>query len=178
MKIRRPTARLVVVRALVACLATAALVGCTTDSTSSAGPSAGTSSQPSGPSAIPTDPDATPGGTPPSQTDTEWGRIWDALPGAFPTYPGASPTETGGGPASAFFDVGAEEPAEVVTFFKTELERAGLSTGSLDGPREDESWEMEASGTFVDTCRVRVTATPMGGTTIVEIMYGSDCPFD
>ena len=153
-----------------------ALTGCATDMDMASPPPSG--SPVATPTAIPSTPDATPTATAPTQTDTEWGRIWDALPGAFPTYPGASPTETGGGPASAFFDVGAEEPAEVVTFFKTELERAGLSTGSLDGPREDESWEMEASGTFVDTCRVRVTATPMGGTTIVEIMYGSDCPFD
>jgi hypothetical protein len=177
MKLRRSTARLVA-RAIVACLATAALVGCTTDSTSSAGPSAGASSQPSGPSAIPTDPDATPGGTPPSQTDTDWGRIWDALPDGFADYPGWTPTETGEGPASAFFDAGDQEPAAVMNLVRTDFDLAGLSVGEVEGPREDGSLVLEAVGAVVDACRVRVTATPMGGTTIVEILYGADCPFE
>ena len=175
MRLSLPRAR-TAASAIALVLLALALTGCATDMDMASPPPSG--SPVATPTAIPSTPDATPAATAPTQTDTEWGRIWDALPGTFPTYPGASPTETGGGPASAFFDVGAEEPAEVVTFFKTELERAGLSTGSLDGPREDGGWEMEASGTFVDTCRVRVTATPMGGTTIVEIMYGADCPFD
>ena len=27
------------------------------------------------------------------QTDTDWGRIWDAVPADFPIYPGATPAE-------------------------------------------------------------------------------------
>src|SRR4029079_15915087 len=45
--------------------------------------------------------------SPPTQTDTEWGRIWDGLPAGFPLPPGAVPTEIGEGAASATLAVGS-----------------------------------------------------------------------
>ena len=179
MTIRNPRLGRASTGAALAVLCAVALAACATDmDMASPPPSGGPTVAPSGPTHIPTDPHATPDGSAPTQTETEWGRIWDGLPDAFPEYPGATPTETGAGPASAILDVGAEEPAAVVAFFESELDRAGLSTGSSDGPREDGSFELEASGAFVHECRVRVTATPMGGTTIVEVMYGAACPFE
>jgi len=128
------------------------------------------------PTPVPTDPGATPASSPPSQTETDWGRIWDGLPRAFPSYPGASPTETGAGPASAILDVGDIEPAEVASFYVSALEFAGYHTLARSDPREDGSIEVEWAGET--TCRILATITPMGGTTIVSILYGADCPFE
>jgi hypothetical protein len=114
--------------------------------------------------------------SPPSQTDTVWGRIWDALPETFPAFPGAGPTEIGDGPTSASLDVGDAAPAEVAAFYESALVRAGYATLTNSGPREDGSWEIESTGP--SACRVRTTVTPLGGTTVVEILYGADCPFE
>jgi hypothetical protein len=104
------------------------------------------------------------------------GRIWDALPELFPEFAGADPTETGEGPASAVLDVGDTDPAEVAAFYVGALEAAGYSTLARSDPREDGSIEAEWAGDT--TCRVRATITPLGGTTIVTILYGADCPFE
>jgi hypothetical protein len=135
-----------------------------------------TASSSDGPTSVPTDPGATGHATPPTQTETEWGRIWDALPVSFPVFPGASPTEIGDGPTSASLDVGEVEPAEVATFYESALESQGYATLASSGPREDGSWEIESAGD--SECRVRTTVTPLGGTTILEILYGADCPFE
>ncbi|MEO7663599.1 MAG: hypothetical protein ABIV26_00610 [Candidatus Limnocylindrales bacterium] len=127
------------------------------------------------PTRVPTDAGATPGSTATSQTDTDWGRIWDALPAGFPQFAGASPTETGEGPASATLDVGDAAPAEVATFYQSTLETAGYSTVSMSGPREDGSIEIQSTGD--GSCQVRTTIAPLGGTTIVTILYGAGCPF-
>lgn len=156
------------------------LGGCTTTSTGSAGVSSPEPPSPTatigGPTDVPTDPGASPVATPPGQTDTEWGRIWDAVPATFPTYPGQSPTETGEGPASAVLDVGDAEPAEVASFYRSAFEVAGYATLSSNGPREDGSFEIESTGET--TCRILTTITPMGGLTVVTILYRADCPFD
>jgi len=130
---------------------------------------------PGEPTPVPTDPDATPAATIPTQTDTDWGRIWDGLPTTFPAYPGARPTETGEGPASAILDAGAVEPAEVAAFYESALEVEGLGVVSSSGPREDGSWEVEAVGDA--GCGIRVTVTPLGGSTVVTILYGAACRF-
>jgi hypothetical protein len=107
-------------------------------------------------------------------TETDWGTIWDALPPGFPSYPGSTPTETGAGAASAVFDVPADVQT-VTTWFQAALERAGFSTLTLSGPLEDGSMEIESTGP-VDECRVRTTIAPLGGSTIVTILYGGSCP--
>lgn len=163
-----------------ACLAVL-LGACTTISDPSpngspVGPDASQGAGSPGPTLVPTDVGASPRPSPPDQTDTEWGRIWDALPGTFPEYPGASPTETGEGPASAILDVGDVDPAGVASFYDSAFEFAGYATLSIDGPREDGSWEIESVGET--TCRILTTITPLGGSTIVTILYRADCPFE
>ena len=132
----------------------------------------GSTSQPP-PSAAPpaSGPSAPPAGT----TETDWGTIHDALPPGFPRYPGSTPTETGGGPASAVFDVPADVPT-VTTWLQGALEGAGFSTLSLSGPAEDGSMEIESVGPATTQCRVRTTVAPLGGSTIVTILYGAVCP--
>lgn len=138
----------------------------------------GSTTQPSPPATSPASPAATnapsappPGGT----TETEWGRIHDALPPGFPRYPGSTPTETGAGPASAVFDVPADVMT-VTTWLQGALEGAGFSTLSLSGPSEDGSMEIESVGPATTQCRVRTTVASLGGSTIVTVLYGAVCP--
>lgn len=110
------------------------------------------------------------------QTETEWGRIWDAVPATFPRHPAAVPTETGEGPVSASFAVGA--PAgEVAAFMQAALETAGFSTEALSGPLEDGSIVIDSVGDPLG-CRVQTRVVPRSGTTHMTILYGADCRFD
>lgn len=134
------------------------------------------STQPSPPPATSTSP--TSGTAAPVQgdtTETEWGTIQDALPPGFPRYPGSTPTETDGGPATAVFEAPADV-STVTTWLQGALEGAGFSTLSLSGPSEDGSMEIESVGPLTTQCRVRTTVTPLGGSTIVTVLYGAVCP--
>ncbi|MEO8208021.1 MAG: hypothetical protein ABI598_03210 [Chloroflexota bacterium] len=119
---------------------------------------------------------ATPNPSLPGQTDTAWGRIWDALPADFPTYPGAHPTETGTGPASATLDAGPVSAADVAAFYDSGIEVAGYRTIARSGPGEDGGWEVLSAGNA--DCQIRTTVTPLGGSTFVTILFGASCPFD
>ncbi len=107
-------------------------------------------------------------------TETDWGTIWDALPPGFPSYPGSTPTQTGSPAASAVLDVPADVPT-ATSWLQDALERAGFSTLSLSGPAEDGSMEIDSMGP-TNQCRVRTTVAPLGGSTIVTILYGAYCP--
>ena len=124
---------------------------------------------------------ASPGGsgiTLPGQSETGWGRIWDALPPSFPSVPGAQPTEiVGGEPVSAAFDLpaAAGDAAAVAQTFVGALGAAGWTT-TVDGPLEDGSVVVDGArgGT---SCVARVQATPLGGIVVLSVLYGADCPF-
>jgi len=65
-----------------------------------------------------------------TQSDTEWGRIWDALPPSFPQFPGSLPAQTGAGPASAVLQI----PARVeiaADWFGISLEAAGFTIATI-----------------------------------------------
>ncbi len=117
-----------------------------------------------------------PSGEPQTQTDTDWGRIWDALPASFPLPPDTVPTETGEGPASATMSVGssAQQAAKVV---QAGLGDAGYSIEAASGPSEDGSFVIDAVGVTPE-CRVQVRLTPLSGTTSMVVMFGADCPFE
>lgn len=125
---------------------------------------------------VPTNPGSTAEPAPPGQTDTDWGRIWDGLPAGFPAFPGAHATEIGEGPASATLDAGSAEPAAVMNFYQTALQAAGWIIVSVSGPREDGSLELSVVDIH-PACQLRATVTPLGGSTIVTILYGAGCPF-
>jgi hypothetical protein len=111
----------------------------------------------------------------PTQTDTEWGRIWDALPAGFPLPPDAVPTETGEGPASGSFAVG-DTANGAASFMQTALAGAGFATESLEGPSEDGSYTLNVIGEDPD-CTVQVRARPLSGTTNLVVMYAAACPW-
>ena len=112
----------------------------------------------------------------PTQTDTEWGRIWDALPPSFPVPAGSVPTQTGEGPVSATFAVGAsaEQAAEFVI---AGLVRGRYTIEGRSNPSEDGSVVIDAVGAAPD-CRVQVRLTPLSGTTHMVVMFGAGCPFE
>lgn len=109
------------------------------------------------------------------QTDTEWGRIWDELPEAFPVYPGAAPSDEAGTEAvSATFALEGVDPRVVAAWMQTELERGAYRTEALNGPFEDGSFVLDLVGD--GECRIQVAAAPLGGLTMVTVRYGASCP--
>jgi hypothetical protein len=112
-----------------------------------------------------------------SQTDTqtEVGRIWDALPKSFPRIAGAVPIETGSGPTTGTFAVGTDLASAVATI------RAGL-TGlgynvDVGSPLEDGTVVLDAGGGGEPECRIEVRFTPLSGTITMAVLYGAACPF-
>jgi len=120
-------------------------------------------------------PTPTPTPAPPSQTNTDWGRIWDAVPASFPRRPGSEPTETAEGPASAVLSVPAGI-AEAANWYVTALRQAGYQVAGASGPLEDGSYVVDATGRPT-ACHVQVTVAKVGTLTVATIMYGTSCPF-
>jgi len=108
-----------------------------------------------------------------TQTDTEWGRIWDAIPRAFPVYPGATATTEIGAPASAQFVVPANV-ATATTWMKSALDATGLRT-TVSGPLEDGSMTLDSVGP--NGCAAQTTIARTGGVTLLTILYGARCPY-
>lgn len=127
---------------------------------------------------------ATPGGTPagspgpslPSQTDTAWGRIWDALPSSFPAAPGSQvATDTGEGASSGQLIVPAARD-EVVQFYRQTFRDGGFEIRT-EGPLEDGSVTVTAES--ATGCRMQLSVV---GTATREsmatVLYGAGCPFE
>lgn len=180
----RPRSRLAVPSLLLALgLSVAA---CGTPSTASSVPSALPAPATDAPTPVPTapaesdaaGPSATASEAPSTtQSETEWGRIWDDVPAGFPRYPGATTTEdVGPEPVSDAYAVANGDPAEIAAWMQTALETATYSTEALSGPFEDGSFVLDSVGD--GDCRMQVTIAPMGGLTVVSVRYGADCPFD
>ena len=111
-----------------------------------------------------------------TQTDTDWGRIWDALPAWFPVPPDAVPTETGEeGAVSASLAAGGSAQS-VATFMQTGLTGAGFSFESVEGPADDGSLTLNAVGPD-PACKVQLRVRPLSGTTNLVVLYGAACPF-
>ena len=110
-----------------------------------------------------------------SQSDTEWGRIWDALPAGFPLYPGGTAAEDAGiGPASATYAIEGGDPEEIASSMQQALETATFSTEALAGPLEDGRFVLDSVGD--GDCRMQVEAIPQGGLTFIVIRSGAACP--
>jgi hypothetical protein len=109
----------------------------------------------------------------PTQTDTEWGRIWDAVPSTFPVIRGAVPaTDSGEGATSALLALQAPDPMVIAAFYRDALQGMGMSV-SVDGPLEDGS--VTVSGTDRGACAVQVSVRPAGSTNLISVLYGAGC---
>ncbi len=154
---------------------------------SSAGASAGASaSLPAASGAAVTSPSAIPSPSPtvspkPSptpkvtQTDTGWGRIWDAVPASFPLPAGASPVSPDR-PASGAWSLSGGDAATVTSDLRSALETAGYSTSGVDGPLEDGSRIIDSVGKSA-ACHVQTRVSPLGTTITITVLFGAGCPF-
>jgi hypothetical protein len=118
----------------------------------------------------------TPGPSLPSQTDTAWGRVWDALPPWFPIPAGAVATETGSGPATAELQLpaGSGAAVDIAGRFRDEFQRAGFPELDLEGPLEDGSVIVSVRG----ACQIEVRVIPLGDVLVARVLYGAACPFE
>jgi hypothetical protein len=115
-----------------------------------------------------------PSGAPAAQTDTEWGRIWDAVPAGFPRYPGATTADAATREAVSDASVVAGvDPAEVGAWFQGALESATFSTESMS-PLEDGSVVIDSVGD--GDCRIQTRVAPLGEMVLITVLYGADCP--
>ena len=109
------------------------------------------------------------------QSDTEWGRIWDAVPAGFPRYPGATPADDASpDPVSAAYAIASGDAAEIASWLQTNLELATYSTEGLSGPFEDGSYVLDSVGD--GDCRIQTRVAPQGSLILVTVLYGAACP--
>lgn len=137
-----------------------------------------TSSPSTAPSDSPSDaaPSVAPSGSSDgAQTDTEWGRIWDAVPAGFPRFPGSTIADDAEGqPVSARFAVPGGDAQAIATWMQGALETATFSTVGLNGPFEDGGFVIDSVGD--GDCRIQTTISPEGDTTFISVLYGASCP--
>jgi hypothetical protein len=112
--------------------------------------------------------------TPPTTTDTEFGKIFDALPPSFPTLPGQEPATTGAGPTSGSFTVNLSV-ADARNVIEASLVSLGW-TVTVGSPLEDGSVVLEASHAPAG-CKTEARFTPLSGSVVVSVLYGASCPF-
>ena len=109
------------------------------------------------------------------QTDTEWGRIWDAVPAGFPRFPGSTIADDATPePASARYAVPGGDAQAIATWMQDALEIATFSTEGLNGPFEDGGFVIDSVG--AGDCRLQTTISPEGDTTFITVLYGAGCP--
>jgi hypothetical protein len=150
-----------------------ALAACDTTITPSESPGVPTSATSAAPSSDASSPSSSPQT---GQTDTDWGRIWDALPADFPVYPGAARAdEAATGPVSATFALERADPEAVAVWMQAQLELASYITQALNGPLEDGSFVLESIGP-TSGCRIEVDIAPLGGLMTMTVWYGAACP--
>ena len=159
----------------VAAILAVAIVGCgsatasmaPTSAPSAADPAPSTSTEPVEPSAS--------AGPAAGQTDTQWGRIWDAVPAGLPMYPGSTIADDASSePVSARYAIIGADPAEVASVLQNELEAASFGTEGLSGPLEDGSFVLDSVGD--GDCRIQTRVVPMARLIFVSVSYGAACP--
>jgi len=169
----RPRLSGVVASTLVAMVVTGCIAGATEPgSTPSAAPTASASPTPAARSSEPaatTGPTVTVGPT----TQTGWGTILDTVPDTFPRYPDAKTADPPSEPVSEALATTASVD-DVATWYRDTLGSAGFTTIDLSNALEDGSRVLDASAS-APGCRVQLTVRPLGGSTMITVLYGAGC---
>ena len=112
---------------------------------------------------------------PASQTETDWGTIWDGIPTGFPRFTGSTDADDASGvPASDRYAVPGGDAQTIATWLQTAMENATYSTEGLSGPFEDGSFVLDSVGDA--GCRIQTTVAPLGNLVLVSVLYGAECP--
>lgn len=110
----------------------------------------------------------------PTTTETDFGRIWDALPPSFPIPPDSIRTDSPGGPSSGSFALGMPVDDAARTMAAA-LTNQGW-TADVASPLEDGTVVLAAAGAR-EGCAAEVRFTPLSGTVSMSVLYGAECPF-
>lgn len=112
----------------------------------------------------------------PSQSETAWFRIWDAIPDSFPEPVDAAVADPGSGPVSAAWTVpvAAVSAPELAGFYRDAIDDLGWAP-IVDGPLEDGSYTVYSSSGY--GCETLTTILPRGDESLVTVLFGAGCPF-
>jgi hypothetical protein len=130
-------------------------------------PQVGLTPVPGGASGSPEVPDR------PATTVTEWGTILDRVPEGFPVFPGAAGSDPFDGPASGAWEAVAGV-GQVADWYMEAFEELGWSQVDLGSPLEDGTQVLDLASDLPE-CRVQVTFRPLGGSTMISVLYGAGC---
>jgi hypothetical protein len=123
------------------------------------------------PGGVSPSPDDTVGGGPTAETD--WGTILVNLPEGFPRFPGSAGVDPMDGPASDALEVVAPVE-EVAAWYQGAFEELGWSHIDLGSPLEDGSQVLDLASDLPE-CRVQLSFRPLGGSTMITVLYGAGC---
>lgn len=150
-------------------------IACSTNPAATASPVIRTPRPTTVPSEAPASVDPTP--ELPSQSESEWGLIWDAVPDSFPVPIDAAVADPPQqGPVSGAWTVPVADvsaPA-LAGYYRDTLDENGWSAG-IDGPLEDGSytvWSTDAYG-----CETLTRIVPRGDESLITAFFGAGCPF-
>jgi hypothetical protein len=115
-----------------------------------------------------------PSPSPTGTTSTDFGAIRDAVPPSFPLPPDLQPADLPDGAFSGTYSTPTASGA-VATAIAAGLQAEGWTAVTTSGPTEAGEVTIDATGTAAG-CRSRVTVGPLGGLTMVKVLYGATCP--
>jgi hypothetical protein len=112
----------------------------------------------------------------PSQSESVWGVIWDAVPDSFPVPVDAAVADPQRGPVSGAWTVPVADVSapELAGYYRDALDENGWGTG-VDGPLEDGSYTVWSSNGY--GCETLTTILPRGDESLITVLFGAGCPF-
>ena len=114
--------------------------------------------------------------TPPGQSNSAFGLIWNSVPDSFPVPIDAAEADPLQGPVSGAWSVPVADvnaPA-LAGFYRDALDELGWAV-AVDGPLEDGSYtvaSMNGQG-----CETLTTILPRGDASLITTLFGAGCPF-
>jgi hypothetical protein len=112
----------------------------------------------------------------PGQSDSAWGRIWNAVPDSFPVPIDAAEADPAHGPVSGAWTVPVADVSapDLVRFYRDAIDELGWAP-IIDGPLEDGSYTVYTTDAY--GCETLTTILPRGDESLVTVLFGAGCPF-